>query len=159
MRWRRHSGLALLALLVVGWVALAMGSGGGPGGPELSKAGFDKSVEEAASGVLSAVRTAHLTGQADVDGRVTRSFVTSALTDTMQGVADAQRQLSETPPPSHAQAATRDELLRLLGDATRATGDLLAAADRDDKVAVRAAVGALGPIGDRLAGFVERHRS
>jgi hypothetical protein len=146
-----------LALLVVGWVAL-VARGGGLGDHQRRRAAFDKAVDKAVAGALSAVRTAHLAGQADLDGRVTRAFVASVLGDALEGVDQAQRQLSETPPPGTVEAVTRDRLLRLLGDASSATGELVAAADRGDEAAIRAAVHALGPIGDRLAGFVERHR-
>jgi hypothetical protein len=142
-----------LAVLVAVWVVLAMVSGGGPGKQE-----FDKAVANTAQGALSAVRTAQLAGQAALDGRATRTFLSPVLDNALQGVVTAQRELAQTPPPSDTEVGTRDELSRLLNEGARATGDLVAAVHRGDDREARAAVAALGSIGDRLAGFMERHQ-
>ncbi|GAA1825878.1 hypothetical protein HC028_15180 [Planosporangium flavigriseum] len=154
MSWRGRRRLALwLAALIAGWGALAVMSGARPSGQD-----FDKVLAKSAEGALSAVRTAQLAGQAELDGRATRTYLSSVLDDALRGVVTAQQRLAQVPPPDRGQPGNRDELLKLLHDAARATGDLVAAVQRGDDRATRFAVDALGPIGDRLAGFVERHQ-
>jgi hypothetical protein len=142
-----------VAVLIAGSVALAVVDGGGP-----DSQAFGQTVAKAAQGGLSAVRTGQLAGQAELTGRVTRTFLSPLLDDAVQGVATAQRELAQTPPPNVAAAGTRDELMKLLDEAVRATGDLVGAFHRGDGTAAHAAVDALGPIGDRLADFVERQQ-
>jgi hypothetical protein len=153
---RRRPGAVVVAvaLLVTGWLALTVGSTGGADDQE-----FDKAAATSAQGALSAVRTAQLAGRADLDGRVTRTFLSPLLDDAVRAVATAQQRLALTPPPDSARVGVRDELTKVIDEAGRATGDLVGAVGRGDDAAVRAAVDALGPIGDRLAGFGERHRA
>jgi hypothetical protein len=143
----------VLALLVLAWVGLALVSGGGP-----DPHGFRQTAAKAAQGALTGVRTARLAGQAQLDGRAVETFVSPVLDNAVQAVATAQERLAGTPAPGAAEAGTRDELTRLLDDAARTVGDLVAAIDQGDDAAARGAVGALGPLGDRLDDFVQGHR-
>jgi hypothetical protein len=118
---------------------------------------FDSVAAKAARAALSGVRTADLAGHGELDGRVTRMFASQVVDQALQSVATAQQDLVQTPPGA-AEVGTRDGLLRLLTDAARVTGDLVGAVRRGDDTATRAAVDALGPIGDRLAAFVAHHR-
>lgn len=142
-----------LTLIAACWIALATSSIGGA-----DRQAFDKTAITSARGALSAVRTAGLAGQAELHGRVTRTFLRPLLDHTVRAVATAQQRMIRTPPPDIAREAVRDELTKLLDEAGRAMGDLVGALGRGDEAGVRAAVGELGPIGDRLADFVERHQ-
>jgi hypothetical protein len=151
---RRRWWLPLVVVaLVGGWIGLALTTTGGADAHE-----FRTTTAKAAQGALSAVRTAWLSGQADLDGRITQEFLSPVLDNAAEGVATAQRQLTRTPPPGDAEAGTRDALASLLDDAARATADLIAAVERGDNGALRAVVDALGTVGDRLAAFVEGHQ-
>lgn len=143
-----------LAALVAGWVVIAAVTSAGADPHE-----FRKTAATAARGALSAARTARLSGQAELAGRVTTTFLSPVLDNAMEGIATAEQRLAQEPPPGTAEAGTRDELATLLGQAARATTNLAAAVDRDDEAAVRAAVDALGEVGDRLDDFVQRHPS
>ena len=59
---------------------------------------------------------------------------------------------------SAPELAIRDQLSRLLDDAARTVGTLVAAVDRNDGTAARSAVAALGPLGDRLDDFARGHQ-
>jgi hypothetical protein len=143
-----------LAVLVAAWVLVGVASASGPDPHD-----FRKTAAKSARGALSAVRTARLSGQADLDGRVTDQFLDPVLENALEAVATAQQRLAEEPPPGPPEAGTRDELADLLGQAQRATTDLAAAVDDDDRPGVRAAVDALGPIGDGLDDFIQNHPS
>jgi type II secretory pathway pseudopilin PulG len=145
--------VVVLALLLAGWVAVAFTTSAGT-----DAHAFRTAAAKTAQGALSAVRTAHLAGQARLDGRMFDTTLSPVLDNAVQGVATAQEELAATPAPGPAEAAIRDQLTGLLQDAARTVGDLAAAFDRGDDGAARSAVGGLGPLGDRLADFVEGHR-
>jgi hypothetical protein len=152
VRWR--TGLVgLLVLLVAGWAVLAVMSTEGPDPHE-----FRAAAAKSAQGALSAVRTALLVGRAEVSGRAVQTYTTPVLDNAVEGVATAQERLAQTPAPGTAEGAVRDELARLLDDAARSLGALVAALDGGDDGATRTALDALGQVGDRLDGFVQEHR-
>jgi hypothetical protein len=154
MRWRGRGGLAVgLALSVAVWIALGVVTAGSP-----DRHDFVRAATKSAQRALSAVRTAHLVGQAYLNGRVTRAFLSPLLDNSVQGVVTAQQELARTPPPDASEAGTRGELMTLLDQAGRATGDLARAFHRGDDTAARAAVDALAPIGDRLADLLEHQQ-
>jgi hypothetical protein len=140
-------------LLIACGAALALTGAGGPGRGE-----FPGIAVKVAQGALSAVRTADLAGRAGLNGRVTRTFLSPVLDSTADGVATARQELDRASPPDADDVSTRDELSKLLDEAERATSDLVTAFERGDGAAAHAAVDALGPVGDRLTDFIERHR-
>ena len=150
---RRKWLLVVLALLLAGWAGMAVLSSGPP-----SPTDYHTQVMQVAQGALGAVRTMRLTGQADLDGRAVSDYVSTVFEDGLTDLSDAQRRLAGDPPPTAELARLRDELAPLLVDAGHRAGDLAAAAERDDRQAMRAAVDALGPLGDRLDDFVNRNR-
>jgi hypothetical protein len=152
MRWRIGPVIAL-ALAVAAWVGLAVATSGGPGPHE-----FRQAAAKSAQGALSAVRTAQLAGQERLAGRIFETSLAPLLDNAVEGVATASERLVGTPAPGPPEAASRDQLMVLLDEAARTVGDLVGALDRGDDAAARSAVGALGPLGDRLADFVEEHR-
>jgi hypothetical protein len=142
----------LVLAVVAGWAALALVATAGP-----DPHAFRKTAANAAQGALTAVRTARLAGEAELDGRLLPTYLAPVLDNAVRGVADAQNEVALSPPPGTAEAQLRDELVALLVDAERETGLLVAAFDRDDDDAARAAIDALAPVGDRLDAFVEEH--
>jgi hypothetical protein len=151
MRWRVVL-VAVLALLVAGWVALAVYTGGGT-----DPLAFRQAVAKTAQGGLSAVRTARLAGQAQLDGQMFETTLSPILDNAVEGVATAQEELAGTPAPGPPEVGIRDQLSRLLDAAARTVGALVAAFDRNDDAAARSAVAALGPLGDRLDDFLQGH--
>jgi hypothetical protein len=149
---RRRVVWAVVLVLAAGWAVLATVSNSGQ-----DPHAFRTAAHQAAQGALSAVRTAHLAGKAGLDGHLLPTYLTPVLDNAVEGVATAQQDLALATPPGPSEARTRDELAALLDDAARQTGLLVAAVDRDDNAAARAAVDALASVGDRLAEFVERH--
>jgi hypothetical protein len=145
--------LVVLALLVAGWVGLALATGGGT-----DPQAFRQAVAKTTQGALSAVRTAQLAGQARLSGKLLDTALAPILDNSVRGVATAQEELAGTPPADSGQVAVRDQLVGLLDQAARTVDGLVAAFDRGDDSAARAAVGALGPLGDRLDDFLEGHR-
>ncbi len=152
VRWRIGLGV-VLALLLAGWLGLAFTTSAGT-----DAHAFRNAAAKTAQGALSAVRTARLAGQARLDGRMFDTTLSPVLDNAVRGVATAEEELAATPAPGPAQAPIRDQLTRLLDEASRTVGDLVAAFDRSEDPAARSAVAALGPLGDRLADFVEEHR-
>ena len=152
MPWRRGL-LVALAVLAVGWLGAAVLSGGRTTGTE-----YRGQAVQAATGALGAVRTARLAGTAQLDGRSVDKYTTTMLDDALADLSDAQQRLAAEPPPTGAGTRLRDQLVPLLTDADRRIGDLSRALDDGDDALVRAAVDALGPLGDRLDEFV-RHNS
>jgi len=146
--------VVVLVLVVAAWVGLAfqLSSGTDPHA-------FRQTVAKTAQGALSAVRSARLAGQAQLDGRMFDTTLSPVLDNAVRGVATAQEELASTPAADPGQAAVRDQLAGLLDAAARTVGALVAAFDRNDDGAARAAVTALGPLGDRLDDFLQGHRT
>src|SRR5438034_5591270 len=147
---RRVVLVVLLVLVVAGWAAVAVGTGTGT-----DPLAFRQTVAKTAQGGLSAVRTAELAGQAQLDGKMFETTLSPILDNAVEGVATAQQELAGTPAPGAPELAVRDQLSRLLDAAARTVGALVAAFDRDDDAAARAAVAALGPLGDGLDDFLQ----
>lgn len=145
--------MALVAVLV-GWLALAIYTARGSGAQE-----FRSTAVEAARGALDAVRTAHLAGQAELDGRAFRPYLRPVLDNSREDVGTAQRRMAQTSPPGEAERQLSDELQPLLDEADRRVGDLTAAVEHGRRPAIATAAGALVALGDRLSDFVLRHRS
>jgi len=152
MRWRVVL-VVVLVLVAAGWVGLAVATGGGT-----DPLAFRQAVAKTAQGGLTAVRTAHLAGQAQLDGRMFDTTLSPILDNAVEGVATAQQELAGTPAPGAPELAIRDQLSRLLDDAARTVGTLVAAVDRNDDAAARSAVAALGTLGDRLDDFARGHQ-
>jgi len=145
--------VVVLVLVVAGWVALAFQTSSGT-----DPQAFRQAVAKTAQGALSAVRTARLAGQAQLDGRMLDTTLSPVLDNAVEGVATAQQELAGTPAADPAEATVRDQLARLLDEAARTVGALVAAVDRNDDAAAGSAVTALGPLGDRLDDFLQGHR-
>lgn len=142
-----------LAGLVLGWVTVAVLSSR----PEDSHA-YRKTAVQAAQGALAAVRTDRLAGQAELDGAVLAPYVAVVYDDSRTALAAAAHDLASAAPPTPASARMRDQLAVLLATADARAGDLVAASQRGDGAALRAAVDALGTVGDQLDDFVTRYR-
>ena len=145
--------MVVLVLVAAGWVALAFQTSSGT-----DPQAFQQVVARTSQGALSAVRTAELAGQAQLDGRMFQTTLSPILDNAVRGVATAQEELAGTPAADPSQAAVRDQLAGLLDGSARTVGALVAAFDRDDEDAARSAVAALGPLGDRLDDFLQGHR-
>jgi hypothetical protein len=146
---RRWLLVALAAVVLAGWLGLVVSTTGGPNPTD-----YRTKVMQAAQGGLSAVRTARLAGEANLAGRVFGPYLSTVLDDAQRDLGDAGRRLGEQSPPGPGSARLRDQLAPLLDTAARRTGDLALAADRGDAGAERAALDALGAVGDKLDDFV-----
>lgn len=119
---------------------------------------YESTAAQAATGGLAAVRTVRLAGFASLDGRTLDPYLSVVLGESADQVAFAQRRLSEQQPPDDASRHLRDQLAPLLAAAARLVGDAALAADKGDDTALRRAIEALGPVGDRLDDFAGAHR-
>jgi hypothetical protein len=151
-RARRAAGVAV-AVLVVGWVTVAVLSAQ----PEDVHA-YRKTAVQAAQGALAAVRTDRLAGEAELAGRVLAPYVSVVYDDGRRALATAAHDLTGAEPPTPATARMRDQLAALLEVADARAGDLVAASQRRDGPALRAAADALGVVGDQLDDFITRYR-
>lgn len=152
MTWQRRRA-ALVVVVVGAWLAVALLTARGVDSHE-----FRKTTTQAAQGALDAVRTARLAGEAERDQHAFQVYVSPVLENSQQGIGTALRRMAEQPTPGEAERRLREELVALLHEADRHTGDLTAAVEQGDRKRMNAAVGGLGPVGDRLAAFVVRHR-
>jgi uncharacterized Zn finger protein len=142
-----------LVVVVGAWLAIALRTAPGVDSHE-----FRKTTAQAAQGALDAAQTARLAGEAERDQHAFRGYVSPVLQNSQQGIGTALQTMAEQPTPGEAERRLREELVALLHEADRHTGDLTAAVEQDDRERINAAVDGLGPVGDRLAAFVARHR-
>jgi hypothetical protein len=118
-------------------------------------ADYSRTVGQVAGATHDAARTAWLTGQQELNGRVTAAFASTSYDDAGRILAGARTQFARAVPPDDRSVSLRDQLGPLIAETERSFGDAAGAADR---TALTAAVDRLEAVSRQLEDFIEGHR-
>lgn len=149
----RRWGAVALALVAAGW-----GGAGYLSTKPIDFHDYRVAAVHSAQSAYNAVTTAERTVRADLAGKLPGPYVTSMLADGRKALSGAAKEFAGKAPPDARTRAMRDALGPLLLQADAVLGDAESAVAGDDDAALHAAVDALGPVADDLAGFIEAHR-
>jgi hypothetical protein len=116
---------------------------------------YHRTVLQVAESAHDAMQTGRLTGQQQLDGRVTSLFAQTAFDDAGKALAGAQKKFAGQGPPDAEAAGLRDQLSPLLAAAVTALGDTAEASDDTD---LRDGVAKLGTLAQRFDDFIEAHQ-
>jgi hypothetical protein len=145
---------ARLALALAGWTVVLAGCVA----PAFTTSAYESKAGMTAEAAVSAARTALISQDAYLRGRLPTGYLETVLIDAEQTLGSVQDTFDSVQPPDTAAAdALRDALVPLLDEANSAVIDLRIAARRDRPADLAAAAGELAAAADDLEAFAREH--